>query len=123
MLVKPLVWMAGSSVISWVIAAIVGGAAVNPEALFGMAGPLMSATATWVAIERTHASAPERVMQMMIVGFVLKMVLFAAYIVLMFGVLGMRPIPFVVAFAAYFITLHVMEALFLRQLLASGARA
>jgi hypothetical protein len=123
MTVKPLAWMAGSSVISWLVAAAVGGAAVNPELLFGMAGPLTSASATWIAIERTHASAPGRVMQVLIVGFALKMILFAAYVMLIIGVLGLRPVPFIVGFAAYFVILHLMEALFLRHLFATGARA
>jgi len=112
--------MTGSSLASWLLITFTGGSALNPELLFGMAGPLTSATATWVAIERTHASAPEAVMRVLIAGFAVKMVLFAAYVIVMIGVLAVRPVPFVAGFAGYFIALHLMEAMFLQRLLATS---
>ena len=38
----------------------------------------------------------------------------------MLRVLELRPLPFVVSFTGYFIALHVIEALFMRRLFASG---
>ena len=122
MTMKPLVWMAGSSVGSWLAVSAVD-AGINPELLLGMAGPLTSASVTWLVLARTHAAAPERVTTALIAGFGAKMVLFAAYVIVALGVLGLRPVPFVIAFASYFIVLHLMEAVFLRRLLATGARA
>ena len=118
--IAPIAWMTGSSLASWLLITFTGGSALNPELLFGMAGPLTSATATWVAIERTHASAPEAVMRVLIAGFAVKMVLFAAYVIVMIGVLAVRPVPFVAGFAGYFIALHLMEAMFLQRLLATS---
>jgi len=121
-LVTPLLWMAGSSVGSWLAVTAAGGADLNPEVLLGMAGPLTSASVTWIVLARTHASAPERVTSALMIGFVAKMVLFAVYVVVMIGVLGLRPVPFVAGFATYFIVLHLMEAVFLRRLLAPEMR-
>lgn len=117
-IVKPLSWMAGTSIGSWLAVTAAGGAEWNPELLLGMAGPLTSASVTWVMIARTHAAAPERVTNALIAGFAAKMLLFAAYVVVMIAVLRLRPVPFVAGFATYFIVLHVMEAVFLRRLLA-----
>jgi hypothetical protein len=50
-------------------------------------------------------------------GFAAKMLCFGLYIGLL-GALWLRPRPLVVAFAAYFLLLHVIEAGYLRKLLA-----
>ena len=44
---------------------------------------------------------------------------FGVYVVVMLRVMMLRPVPFVVSFTAYFITLYAMEALLLRRLLRS----
>lgn len=112
----PLAWMAGASLVSWLAVRAVGGSAVHPEALYGMLGPLASACATWVAVERAHRAAPGRLTAVMIAGFALKMLFFGGYVAVMLRVLALRPVPFVVSFTGYFIALHAMEALFLRRL-------
>lgn len=119
MRVGPLAWMAGGSLISWGAVTLGGGAALNPELALGMAGPLTSAAATWVAVERAHAASPVRVTSVLIAGFVAKMVFFGALVGLV-AVLELRPRPFVVSFAVYFIALHVLEAFYLRRLLAGA---
>ena len=59
----------------------------------------------------------------MMTALVLKMVFFGVYVGVMLRGLSLRPVPFVVSFAAYFIALHAMEAMFLRRLLMTiGAR-
>jgi hypothetical protein len=59
----------------------------------------------------------------MITALVVKMLLFGGYFVVMLRGLDMRPVPFVVSFAAFFIALHAMEALFLRRLLLNDLRS
>jgi hypothetical protein len=113
--------MAGSSVASWGVIALLAGDAVNPELLAGMLAPLVSATATWVAIERTFRRAAERLTAVMVIGFGVKLVLFGAYVAVMLRLVGLRPVPFVLGFTGYFIALHLMEALFLRRLLSEQA--
>jgi hypothetical protein len=114
---RPLTVMIGSSVASWAAITAAGGAAFNPELAFGMFAPLAGAAISWRAIERTHARAPERVTSVRLAGFAAKMLCFGLYIGLL-GALWLRPRPLVVAFAAYFLLLHVIEAGYLRKLLA-----
>jgi hypothetical protein len=64
-------------------------------------------------------AAPERLAGVMMTGFALKAVFFGVYVVVMLRVMMLRPVPFVVSFTAYFITLYAMEALLLRRLLRS----
>jgi hypothetical protein len=118
----PLAWMAGAGLVSWLVVSAIGGSRVNPEALFGMAGPLAGACATWVAIHRAHTSAPERLTAVMMGGFGLKMVFYGAYVAVMLRGLQLRAVPFVVSFTGYFIALYALEALFLRRLTIETSR-
>jgi hypothetical protein len=114
-----LVWMAGLGVGSWLgVTAVRAGA--NPEALFGMAGPLFAACASWVVVERVHAAAPERVFGVMLLGFVVKMLFFGVYVAAMLRGLDLRLTPFVVSFTGYFIALYAVEALLLKRLFDAG---
>ena len=120
---SPVAWMVGSGAGSWVAIVAATGARMHPELLFGMLGPLVSAVFTWVAVERTFKAAPERLTGVMVVAFGAKMVLFGLYVAAMLRLANLRPIPFVVGFTGYFIALYLMEALFLRRLLAGPAPA
>jgi hypothetical protein len=117
--VQPLALMIGGSLMSWAAVTLAGGSGLNPELAIGMAGPLTSASATWVVVERTHAASPERVTGVLIAGFIAKMLFFGALVGLV-AVLGLRPRPFVVSFAVYFIALHALEAFYLRRLFAGA---
>jgi hypothetical protein len=114
-----LVWMVGVSLGSWIAVTALRGDA-NPEVLFGMVGPLLAACASWVAVERMHAAAPERVMGLMLTAFMVKMMFFGVYVAAMLRGLELRRAPFVVSFTVYFIALYAMEALFLKRLFESG---
>lgn len=119
----PLAWMIGVALLVWVAVSVMAPVAVNPELLLGMLGPLVSAVATWILAVRAQRSAPGRAMSVMIAGFAGKMVFFGAYALLMLGVVGLRPAPFVVGFTGYLIGLYVMEALFLKRLFVDGMRS
>jgi hypothetical protein len=108
--------MIATSVLSWVIVAGLAGGRVNPEALYGMLGPLAAAAGSWIITKRTYTANPERLMGVLITGMAIKAVFFGVYVVIMLRVLGLRPGPFVFSFTAYFITLYAMEALFMRRL-------
>ena len=112
-------WMVSLSVGSWLAVTVLRGD-TNPEALFGMVGPLLAACASWVAVERMHAAAPERVMSVMLTAFMVKMMFFGVYVAGMLRGLELRRTPFVVSFTVYFIALYAMEALFLKRLFESG---
>ena len=112
----PVAWMAGASVVSWLIASRAAGPEANPEVLYGMLAPLVVAVVSWIVIERTYRSDPARLTRVMVEGLAVKAVFFGAYVAGMLRVIGLRPVPFVVSFTSYFIALHVTEAMFLRRL-------
>jgi hypothetical protein len=112
----PVAWMAGASMLSWLIASRAVGPGANPEVLYGMLAPLVVAVVSWIVIERTYRSNPERLTRVMVEGLAVKAVFFGAYVAGMLRVVGLRPVPFVVSFTSYFIALHVTEAVLLRRL-------
>jgi hypothetical protein len=111
-----IAWMAGASVLSWLAITAVAGDRLNPEALFGMLGPLLSACVTWVAVDHTWRTTPERLTGVMMMGFAAKLIFFGLYVAAMLRGLSLRPVPFVAAFVCYFIALYAMQALFLKRL-------
>ena len=113
---REVAWIAGAAIGSWLAVSAIWGDQVNPESLFGMAGPLAAVCASWLALVRAHRSAPERVLAVMIVWSALKFAFFGAYLAIMLRLLLLRPVPFVAAFVTYFIALYAMQALFLRRL-------
>ena len=117
----PVGWMIGGSLVSCPLLIAAAGSGLTPELLLGMLGPLSSAVVTWHVLERTQSSTPERLTNVMITAFGVKVLLFAVYVVVILGVLGFRPKPFMLSFAGYYVALHVVEAMFLRRLLADGA--
>jgi len=118
-----VVWMVGASLLSWLVTTLITDGRGDPEVLIGMAGPLASAVVSWVAYERAHRSPPGRLTNVMITALALKMVFFGVYVGVMLRGLDLRPVPFIVSFAAYFIALHTMEAAFLRRLLMNDLRS
>jgi len=113
---REVAWMAGAAIGSWLAVSAIGGDRVNPESLFGMAGPLAATSASWLATVRANRVAPERAFAVMIVWFALKVLFFCAYVVVMLRLLSLRPVPFVLAFVTYFIALYAMQAGFLKRL-------
>ena len=119
--VGPLLWMAGSCAAAMLVVVVVA-PEQNPEVLLGTLGPLLSAMATWIVVSLAVA-VPERVTGVMVTGLAVKMVFFGVYVAGMLKGAGLRPVPFVLSFAASFIALHAMEAGFLRRLFAEMQRS
>lgn len=120
---KPVSWMVGLSLISWLGIAGFSGRQTALAALAGMLAPLVVASGTWILMARTYRRSPEGLTPLILKAFVGKMVFFGAYVAVVLSVLSIRPIPFIVSFTAYFICLHVMEAICLRRLLAGGLQS
>lgn len=118
--VNPVGGMVAGSVGSWVIVAILAPAAMA-ETLWGMVAPLLASVASWALAERTYRQAPERLTAVMVTAFAAKMVFFGGYVAVALLLAALRPTPFVVSFTAYYIGLHLAEALCLRRLFAEGA--
>jgi hypothetical protein len=117
---KPVWWMAGLGVVSWLGILSLFGRDVGVAALAGLLAPLAIAAGSWVLMERTYRRNPGALTRVILGAFIGKMVFFGAYVAVVLSVLPVRPMPFVVSFTAYFICLHVMEAMCLRRLLAGG---
>jgi len=120
---KPAIWMAAASLSSWLVVSLSSQGRGDPELLFGMAGPMTSAVGSWVAYQRAHRTAPGRLTNVMMAALAVKMLFFGVYFVVVLRGLELRPVPFVLSFAAYFIALHAMEAVFLRRLLMNDLRS
>jgi hypothetical protein len=107
---KPVLWMAGCGLLSCLAITALPAVESDLEVLLGMTGPLAAAAATWVLIQRTYMSHPERLTSLMIMAFGGKVVFFGAYVTAMLTVLALRPAPFVISFTVYFIALYAIEA-------------
>jgi hypothetical protein len=114
---KPLLWMTAVSAISWLLVMAISEGRGHPEILAGMLGPLIVAGGSWIVYERTHRVAPARLTSVMIAAMAAKVLACGVYVAVVIGLADMRPVPFAVSFAGYFIVLYAMEALFLRRLL------
>jgi hypothetical protein len=114
--------MAGTSLGSWLVLAMVLDPTVGAALLAGMLGPLAMTIATWVVIERAYRRNPERVTAAMMAAFGVKMLFVGAYLFFVLRGLDMQPLPFIASFTGYFIVLYGIEALFLKRLFAGVPR-
>jgi F0F1-type ATP synthase assembly protein I len=116
---KPVPWMIGAGLVTWLAATVGFGAQTVTATLSGVAGPLLVTVATWLLAARTYRRDPQALTGLMTAGFAGKMVFFGAYVALAIKGLSQPVVPFVVSFAGSFIALHLIEALALRRLFAS----
>jgi hypothetical protein len=114
--------VAGSLGSSLLVTALLGEAA-GPEVVLGMLGPLAAVTVSWVLMARAHRRDPASVTALMIKAFAVKMVFFGAYVVVVVGVLDVRPVVFVASFTGYFLTLYFVEAVLLSRQWSDGLGA
>lgn len=120
---KPVWWMVGFGLVSWLSVVGLFGREIGVAALAGLVAPLAVAAGSWVVMERTFRRNPAELTRVILGAFVGKMIFFGAYVAVVLSALSVPPVPFVASFTAYFISLHVMEAICLRQLLAGGLRS
>jgi hypothetical protein len=118
---KIVAWMAALSVLSAGVASVALGS--GGEVWLGMAAPLLVVIASWMIAARIYEREPERLTSVMMTAFAAKAVIFGAYCWLALGVLRVRPVPFAVSFAVYFIALYTAEAVCLQRLFAGRMRA
>jgi hypothetical protein len=113
-------WMLSGSILTALILTVLIRPAIRLELWTGMLGPLASAAASWMAMHRKHIRRPEGLTALMIKAFAAKMIFFAVYITALVSSGWVQPVPFVISFVCYFLALHLMEAIGLRRLQASG---
>jgi len=120
---KPVTWMVAGCTAAWVLVTVTLGERANPEAFWGIVGPLVSAAASWMVYARAHRTSPMRLTNVMIAGVGLKLVFFSAYVAVVVRVLALRPAPFIASLVSAFIALHAIEAFSLRRMVMDGDRA
>lgn len=95
----------------------------GPAVVAGMLGPLIAASATWVVVVRTVRTSPAQLTAVMMLAFAVKVIFFAAYVVVAIRALRLPPVPFMTAFTGYFVGLYVAEALLFHRLFTRRAGA
>ena len=85
---------------------------------FGMLGPFAAVAGTWLLVERVARQSPAALTSVMMTGFVVKMILFALYVVAVVRLANVDWTVFTISFAASFISLYAVEAVLLRRLIA-----
>jgi hypothetical protein len=117
---KLVYWMISASILSALILTILLGADIRTAIWLGMLGPLASAAASWIAMERQQARHPRGMTRLLIKAFAVKMVFFAIYITVLLSLKLVQPVSFIISFACYYLSLHIMEAIGLRRLQTAG---
>jgi hypothetical protein len=115
-------WMVGPSVGSWLLVTALVGTEIGKDVLLGMLGPLAMACGSWLLMQRAYRSKPQQLTAVMMAAFGGKLIFFGAYVALMIRGVGLRPVPFITSFTAYFIGLYAIEAFLLKRLLAGERR-
>ena len=80
-----------------------------------MIAPLLIGIGTVSMVDRILQREPTRLTAFMTKALVGKMVLYGIYVALIIGWFSFELIPFAISFAAYFISLHLVEALHFRS--------
>ncbi|MFQ6606045.1 MAG: hypothetical protein ACE5DP_00100 [Fidelibacterota bacterium] len=85
------------------------------EIFLGLLIPWLMGLFTLRTVKRIYETHPEKLTPFMMKAFFGKMVVVALYIILLFRFYTFHALPFVISFAGYFITLHTLEAFYLRS--------
>ncbi len=89
------------------------------EIFLGMIAPLIIGVISILFISNVQKKSPEKVTNILLKTFMGKMIFYGAYFIYIFTFYSFTPIPFIISFVGYFITLHVCEALFLKSIFLS----
>lgn len=87
------------------------------DVLAGVVAPALTTAASWLSIARLWAEAPERSLDGMVRGFVVKCLFFVAWVTIVVQGLGIKSIPFVASLVVSFLVLHVIQAWCLKRLM------
>lgn len=109
-------WMLAGSILAAIVLTLLVGAHTRLEIWFGMLGPLIAAAASWIAMVREYARSHRGMTRLLIRAFAAKMIFFAVYIIVLLRTRYVRPIPFVICFAGFYLALHFVEAMGLRRM-------
>ena len=114
---KLIIYMFFFTLGSWGLAAGLFFPAFRWEMFLGMIAPLVIGLLTLFCEKKIYDRNPEDLTPFMLKAFAGKMIFYGAYFICIFTFYSFNPIPFIITFLACFITLHTIEALFLKSIL------
>ncbi len=103
-------------VATWALASWVFVPRLGAEIFLGMIAPLLLAIGTTLMVRRIHQKEPTQLTAFMTKALLGKMLIYGVYVALVVGWFSFEAIPFAISFTAYFIGLHLAEAMHLRAL-------
>lgn len=112
-----MIGMAGVCIAAWLVVYATSPPHA-PAVFFGLLGPFAAVSGTWVLVERVARSNPGGLTGLLMAGFVVKMLLFALYVVAVVRLANVDWTAFTITFAAAFISMYAVEARLLRRLAA-----
>ena len=111
------------SVIGMVLAISTLAALIFPdnalELVLGMLAPLTTCIVSLLLINRTYRNNPAGLNRFMVQAFAVKFACFGLYVPVTIGALALNPSAFISSFVICFVTLHFLQANYLRQLFGS----
>jgi F0F1-type ATP synthase assembly protein I len=120
---KLLWWMSTGSILAAIVVNFVAGRQAMMDIWLGMAGPLIATIISWIAMVRQYAQNNRGMTRLLIRAFAAKVVFFAVYIIVLLRSRCVRPIPFVICFAGFYLALHILEAIGLSRMQTAGSPA
>ena len=105
------------SLISWIIIKD-----YISELFLGMIVPLVIGLITVTKIQSIFTSDPGKLTSFMMKSFIGKLVIYGVYMIGIVSFSSFNERPFFISFIGYFITLHVLEAFFIKSIF-KGSRA
>ena len=90
------------------------------EIFIGMIAPLVVSIISITINKNVFEKSPEKLTASLTKSFFMKMVLYAAYFVVILSFYTFEPTPFVISFTSFFILFYIIEAVFLQKLIQSN---
>ena len=113
---KLIIYMFFFTLGSWGLAAGLFFPAFRWEMFLGMIAPLAVGVCTIIYITSIYTKTPERTTNAMTKAFMVKIIFYGTYFIYIFTFYTFNPVPFVISFVCFFITLHMSEALFFKSI-------
>lgn len=95
---------------------LAGGIGYRLEIFLGMIAPLTIGMISMAILFHQHQNHSTKLTSVLIKLFITKLIIYGVYFYWLFTFYTFTPIPFVISFTGYFVTLHIGEALFLKSI-------
>ncbi|MDP6533249.1 MAG: hypothetical protein QF845_03350 [Candidatus Marinimicrobia bacterium] len=86
------------------------------DIFFGWLGPAAAGTGSTLFLLQAAKKGQRAVTKSIQNGFIIKMVYYGVYITAVFKLYGFEPVPFMCSFLGFFLVLHTLEAIIIKDL-------